>query len=431
MKRVLTILAILLLPLSVWAMTPISDSQLSDVTGQAGVSISFDVTLDMEFGNLGWGDSDGYAGFNVLNTIASGTANGGWIGIDSLEMSAVHIWPRTDYTMDTTGAGGWADLKFLTIDVASLNVAQTLAITSKDYGVFGTNVADVTMVVIGIPTLTLTMEEMSGNVVLGPRSTAQTIGGVIGGVYTEQIGNGDGLGNTTRGAIAIGGPVFDQLLGQFYVGGLNVATGGGSVYIFAHGMGATAGAFGTLYGSGVTVALNDVEVSYVLLDVAAWGDIDGVLTVSSVNTIYATQGLMGQGWVGLVDLAIDGITINGVLAIDVGTVLDATTAAALGDTTTNISQNPATAYNWPALVAAFNDAYLQTNGLGQNGTTFVSISFANFNINIGAMGGTVALGPSPASMTDIMGDIYLGGLNVTILDNALLGTHSFVHIFAH
>ena len=427
MKRVLTILAILLLPLSVWAMTPISDAQLSDVTGQAGVSINFDVTLDLEFGNLGWGDSDGWYGFNAgFGTLAGG----GWVGVDSLEMSKVHIWPRTDYTMDTTGAGGWGDLKFLTIDVATVNAAAYGAANSTSFDPFAGDVDDVTMVVIGVPTLTLTMDYLQGNVVLGPRSTSQTIGGVIGGVYTEEIPNGDGAGGTTRGAIAIAGPEFDQLLGKFYVGGLNVATGGGNVLIFAHGTGAISGKFGNLYGSGVTIALADVAVDYVLIDEAAWGDIDGVMGASSVDTTMATTGLAGEGWVGVINLAIDSIVINGVMAIDIGTVLDIGT----GDGIVAINQNPAAAYNWPALVAAFNDAYLLTSAQtpSQNGLTFVSINFLDgFNINIGAMGASVAMGPSPTNLGDIMGDIYLGGLNVTILDNALLGTHSFVHIFAH
>ena len=59
MKRVLTILAILLLPLSVWAMTPVTDSDLSKVTGQAGVSINQDVMMNIHMDVMAWGDADG------------------------------------------------------------------------------------------------------------------------------------------------------------------------------------------------------------------------------------------------------------------------------------------------------------------------------------------------------------------------------------
>lgn len=54
-------MAFLLLPLSVWAMTPISDSDLSNVTGQAGVNINVDLLMNVRLGTMAWGDSDGIA----------------------------------------------------------------------------------------------------------------------------------------------------------------------------------------------------------------------------------------------------------------------------------------------------------------------------------------------------------------------------------
>lgn len=79
MKRVLTLLAIMMLPLSVMAMTPVSDQALSDVTGQAGVSILPDVTIGMSDVDIAWGDPGGLGG-------EVGT-NDGWIGISGLDMS--------------------------------------------------------------------------------------------------------------------------------------------------------------------------------------------------------------------------------------------------------------------------------------------------------------------------------------------------------
>lgn len=79
MKRVLTLLAIMVLPLSVMAMTPVSDQALSDVTGQAGVSILPDVTITMTDVDIAWGDPGGFGG--VVET------NDGWIGISGLDMS--------------------------------------------------------------------------------------------------------------------------------------------------------------------------------------------------------------------------------------------------------------------------------------------------------------------------------------------------------
>jgi hypothetical protein len=59
MKSVLAFFTIMLLPLSVWTMTPVSDSDLSNVTGQAGVSINPNLTMDINIGTIAWGDSDG------------------------------------------------------------------------------------------------------------------------------------------------------------------------------------------------------------------------------------------------------------------------------------------------------------------------------------------------------------------------------------
>ena len=59
MKRVAAVLSILLLSVSGWAMTPISDSELSDITGQSGVTIIIDVTMDIQFATIAWGDPDG------------------------------------------------------------------------------------------------------------------------------------------------------------------------------------------------------------------------------------------------------------------------------------------------------------------------------------------------------------------------------------
>jgi hypothetical protein len=423
MKRVLTFLAILLLPLSLWAMTPITDTQLSDVTGQAGVSINFDFTLQMQFGQLGWGDSDGYAGFTAYG------GSGGWVGIDSLAMSALHIWPRTDFTMDNVSGfgingdeGDWRQLKYLTIDVATVP-ASILG------SVFGTNVTAITAVVIGIPTLSMTMATMDGNVVLGGRSSTSTVGGQIQGVYTTD-------------SKAIQGPVFNQLLGTFYVGGLNMATGGGSVYIFAHGASSMVGVPSgqTLYGSGVTIALNSVTISYILLDALSWGDIDGLYatgfntTSNPTQNAYgnATYGLMGPGYVGLRDVGIKGLVFNGVMAIDVFTVLSAGVNTL--DVMTAVNE---TTLNYADLVSCFNDIYLTVPPGAVANPTGVSIGFKNgFSITMGAFGGQVKLGGAKGlgatgTSAQVLGDIYVGGMTMTILDNPVAGNGSFVHILAH
>ncbi|HQI80692.1 MAG TPA: hypothetical protein PLR71_03945 [Deltaproteobacteria bacterium] len=49
----------LLFPLSLSAMTPMSDEDLSEVSGQTGVSIWVDITMNIHIDTIAWGDSDG------------------------------------------------------------------------------------------------------------------------------------------------------------------------------------------------------------------------------------------------------------------------------------------------------------------------------------------------------------------------------------
>ncbi len=180
MKSIVVFFVILAMPLTLYAMTPISDSELSHVVGQSGVTINIDMTMDIQFNTIGWGDQDGAIIPNISTDVKM---PGGWVGIDSLQISNLHIWPRTDFAMDNRSGfgingdeGDWDQLKYLTVDVATVP-ASILG------SVFGTNVPNITAVVINIPTLTMTMDSMMGNVVLGARSSPPTIGSQIKGVY--------------------------------------------------------------------------------------------------------------------------------------------------------------------------------------------------------------------------------------------------------
>ncbi len=46
-------------------MTPLTDSELSDVSGQAGVSIMPNITMDIHFDVIAGGDSDGLGSNNI------------------------------------------------------------------------------------------------------------------------------------------------------------------------------------------------------------------------------------------------------------------------------------------------------------------------------------------------------------------------------
>ncbi|HQI01818.1 MAG TPA: hypothetical protein PLA18_11115, partial [Deltaproteobacteria bacterium] len=78
MKKTILIIACLLLPLSLMAMKSISESELSNITCQSGVSIMIDVTMDIHFDIIAWGDPDGYG--NTQSSPQVGNAAGSFTG---------------------------------------------------------------------------------------------------------------------------------------------------------------------------------------------------------------------------------------------------------------------------------------------------------------------------------------------------------------
>jgi hypothetical protein len=158
----------MLLPLSVMAMTPVSDSTLSDVTGQAGVNINADLTMNIGIGTLAWGDSDGIGALTAYGW-ATGTA-GGYVGVNNFNITNLRIKARET---DTYNGYTTALLKPITIDVAS---------KSTLYG-------GQTFVRFGTGSLQITMDAMSLQVALGDR---------VGGVVLDQI-----LGTANLGGMEI------------------------------------------------------------------------------------------------------------------------------------------------------------------------------------------------------------------------------------
>ncbi len=92
MKRALLFFIIFSLPFSTWAMTPLTDSELSDVSGQTGVSIMPNITMDIHFDVIAWGDSDGLGSNNIWGE----KTTGGYFGVTNFNITILHIGPRTD-----------------------------------------------------------------------------------------------------------------------------------------------------------------------------------------------------------------------------------------------------------------------------------------------------------------------------------------------
>ena len=256
MKRVLTFLAIMLLPLSVMAMTPVSDQTLSDVTGQAGVNINADLMMDIKIGTLAWGDSDGI--LNGGHPLWGTTDGGGYVGVTGFDIDGLRIKARETDTFD--GYAAPAQLKPITIDVA----------TDPTYSLY----SGFTFVRFGLGSLEISMGALDFDVRLG--TDAATL---------EDSGN---------------------LLGVVSIGAMGIYIDPKSyVDIFSDGT------------CGVNIAMN-IEIDQFNIDYVSWGDTDGVVNggIGAMPWMAAAS----AGYVGLANLQIGGpITVAGQLAIDVNT----------------------------------------------------------------------------------------------------------------
>jgi len=286
MKRVLTILAFLLLPLSVWAMTPISDSDLSNVTGQAGVNINVDLLMNVRLGTMAWGDSDGIAaGGWPLWTEADGVTplspsdDGGYVGITDFNLTNLRIKARdtNDGFGDYSALGGagytTAYLKPLTIDVA------------QDAGLYGGK----TFVRIGLGSLKISMDALTMTVALQPYDT-------FAGDLTEEMGTVN-------------------------VGDMTVYISPSSYIDITTPNGAAEG------GQGVKIAMN-ITLDEITLGYVSWGDSDGLPagntgyedspTTGATTVVWMAPGAASQaGYIGLDEINFGIVKINGAVVINV------------------------------------------------------------------------------------------------------------------
>ncbi len=115
MKRIFTVLIIMVLPLSVFAMNPMADEELSHIVGKAGVSFFVDITMNISIGTIAWGDSDGLAP-GPYNPWGIDTA-GGYVGLTGFKITNLSIRPRTDGYNPISSSSYWPSAG--TIDVLS------------------------------------------------------------------------------------------------------------------------------------------------------------------------------------------------------------------------------------------------------------------------------------------------------------------------
>ena len=92
MRKAFMIVVLFLLPVSIHAMTPISDDELSDISGQTGVSIFVDITMNIHIETIAWGDSDGI-GEGSLYKSAGSSQRGGFIGTADVSITSNPLNP--------------------------------------------------------------------------------------------------------------------------------------------------------------------------------------------------------------------------------------------------------------------------------------------------------------------------------------------------
>lgn len=199
MKKMLAIAAILMLvPFTASALEMMPDTALEDVTAQAGVTISIDnIQMDFSMDYLSWGDADGIGasgGTGYVNITGITMTN---IVIDKLavgasgigEISGTHIVGGVSAAMDLDLTDGTSDLRNMTIDVGDLTTVNLSG-----------NVYTDTAVAIGIPTISIYVGAIAP--------------------FDIALDSAAGTGGTALGTMALGGMQLD--------------TKGGSIYILAH-----------------------------------------------------------------------------------------------------------------------------------------------------------------------------------------------------
>ena len=105
-------LAMLVLPLSSMAMKAMDDKALEGVSGQAGVSIAVDITMNIHIDCIAWGDSDGLAPgpFNPWNV----STTGGYVGATNVSLTGLYLSLR-GASVSPNSVSLWPDSGTITI----------------------------------------------------------------------------------------------------------------------------------------------------------------------------------------------------------------------------------------------------------------------------------------------------------------------------
>jgi hypothetical protein len=407
MKKILTAIVLFVfvaLPMSVMAMTAVSDNDLSAVTGQSGVSIGADVTMNITAGILAWGDSDG---------LGDGVTTAGWVGLSALNINNMRIHMRADNGMVdysvawnlglNLGLGTWGSLLAFEgalgsgTDLGAQKAALASILATEELLTIDVYTkAGVTAVRIGIPTFEIDMNSLYASV----------------GLWTDNAGV----------------PGTYQEMGQIYMTKMVALLGKGNYVDISQNNTKS----GVLINVGNLAGGNLIDV--MTIKSMAWGDTDGL----GATTGYGEAAGAHAGWVGLTDFTMTALKVAATLNINVATPTGYAIFAPASPTIPGLIAMTPTQFGafvaaLPALLAA-NDAttkdtigyILSNSSLGYTdgrpnviGTTSVDIAL-QANISIGSLIATAALTPygdlayAATQFQGVLGQIYIKNLNVVI-----------------
>ena len=151
MKRILVLAVIavfVMMPLASFAKTAISDSELSAVTAQEGVTINFDNfhISDIQVDVQGFGDADGFSGYTGAGWVGAKITTTHPVGVDLITLSG-------DLTLDVGTNAGVTAVKLGLPGIAiggAITQRLALTATSADLAAPAANQIIGTMVMSGI-----------------------------------------------------------------------------------------------------------------------------------------------------------------------------------------------------------------------------------------------------------------------------------------
>lgn len=435
MRKLLAIAAVAaMVPVSAFARTAITDSEMGKVTGQSGVSIDMDVRLDIKADTIAWGNSDG-----------SGTTS--WIGMKNLAIDNLTVKLRPDLLgavvlstmIDGAIAGGAPDVATaagaLKAGYAATHTADEIALYNAQVDAVAAQrgVGATTALFIGaVKPLTIdvaTTAAVSGNKSAGTTYVSIGLGSL--NLAAQSITFDVALGSTNGTAPT--NAQLNQTLGAVGIYGLNIDVNGTSkfdIYALNKMNGRSAA------GSGVVFDL-DVTIDKLTASAISWGNAAGTVTGPTTLALGAPATTTG-GYVGLANLNIGNLTVMGPVSIQVGTI--AASATAVTDFNA-VMLNPASTPTQQAL--AVTQYYYALYTPLNMGTSFVQIGLGSGNSSSGATlngsgnaaNGAVVLGigslTADVKVADNAGLTGGGTYGSVSMSNLKVGVNGWVNIGAH